>query len=473
MRVVGYFEGVLGTGEYARQLVPALRTQGIPITTTTLHPDAPEDDELARHLSFEPAGHRHDDPFERFVLLCANADMVPSVADQLGEEFFADHYTIGFWWWEVSAFPMRFLPAFSCLDEVWVGSHHVGAAVAKIATVPVTAIPQPVSLSPEAARAAPPPGLPDAFLFLFAFDYLSVFERKNPLAAVEAFKRAFPPGSGAALVIKSLNGDRNPVARSRLRDAVARHPDIDLMEPRLTKAEYEGLMNAADCYVSLHRAEGFGFTTAQAMWLGTPVIATRYSGNLDYMSEKNSYLVDYALVPIGAGHDPYPAEGVWAEPDVDHAATLMRQVFEDREEGRRRGARAAQDIRASHGPAVAGRVMAERLRLLAASKPAPTARRTPQRSTAVYIRQARHQINSGPVPGTPRFGAVQQVARKTLLRLLKPVTAHARSIDSDLLKAIEGIDARMESLARSHDQALRRIDELEAELRKLREGRAD
>ncbi|MCW3067361.1 MAG: hypothetical protein JWN32_4533, partial [Solirubrobacterales bacterium] len=333
VNAAGYFKAVLGVGEHARQLVAALRTQGLPVATTTLHPHvSPEDDALA------PTAATTDDHLA-FNLVCANADTFADVADQLGGDFFSDRYTIGYWAWEVSAFPERWLGAFARLDEVWVGSRHVRDAVASVATVPVVAVPQPVSLPAGAAQAQPPPGLPEGFRFLFVFDYLSVFERKNPIATVEAFTRAFAPGSGAVLLVKSLNHEHAPAEHERLRAAAAGHPDVHLLEERLPAAQRDGLINAADAYVSLHRAEGFGYTLAEAMWLGKPVIATGYSGNVDYMTPENSYLVDHRLVPIGEGHDPYPATGTWAEPDVEHAARLMREVFDDPAAAAARGAR--------------------------------------------------------------------------------------------------------------------------------------
>ena len=448
MRVAGYFNGVMGTGEHARQLAAALRTQGVPVTPTTLRPDnSPEDHELA---DAGAAGHGtvvtgEPDRFSKFNVLCANADMVPSVAGELGAGFFDDRYTIGFWWWEVSEFPPRFLPSFEHLDEVWVGSRHVRDAIGAVATVPVVAISQPVSLPPDAAAAAPPPGLPDGFRFLFVFDYLSVFERKNPLAAIAAFTRAFSPGSGATLIVKSLNDAHNPPAREQLRAAAAAHPDVHLIEHRLTHAERDGLMNAADCYVSLHRAEGFGYTLAESMWLGKPVIATGYSGNVDYMTAQNSYLVGHRLVPIGPGNDPYPAGGQWAEPDVDHAAALMREVFENRDEADRRGERAAAEIRASHGAEAAGRSMVKRLELLVASgqpRPARTAR--PAEQDPDWLGE---MVRSGPVPpGRSRFGAPQRAARKALLRLLKPVTVHQRLVDGELLRRIEQLESEIREL---------------------------
>jgi glycosyltransferase involved in cell wall biosynthesis len=458
VNAAGYFTGVMGTGEHGRQLVGALEAAGVPVTLTLLHPDAaPEDPGLDGAERQRPRA----DSECCFNLLCANADSVREVARSLGGDYFAERYTIGFWAWEVSAFPERYLGAFQPLDEVWVGSRHVLDAIAPLAPVPVLAIPQPVSLPPSYARDAPPPGLPAGFRFLFAFDYLSVFERKNPLGVVEAFQRAFAAGSGATLILKTLNHDRDPAAHERLRAATAGHPDIHLLEQRLSAGERNGLMNAADCYVSLHRAEGFGYTMAESMWAGKPVIATGYSGNLDFMNAGNSYLVEHQLVPIGFGRDPYPASGLWAEPDVGHAAALMREVYEHPDEARRRGERAAAEIRASHGPEVAGRFMVERLSRILMSTQARHNRGGP-----LYTDWVSGMIESGPVPaGRPRFGPAQRAARKGLLRVLKPLSVHERLIDSELLDAIEKLDVNIQGIAAAQRAAARRISELEDALR--------
>ena len=370
VHAAGYFTGVMGTGEHGRQLVAALRAQGIAVDLTLLRPDgSPEDEALGSRLAAD--GDASEGSFDAFNLLCANADMVPEVASQLGSVFFGGRYTIGFWAWEVSLFPDWLHPAFDHVQEVWVGTRHVQQAVQRAARdrLPVLSIPQPVSLTADSIDAAPPSALPPGFRFLFAFDYLSVFERKNPLATVAAFTRAFNPGAGAKLIVKALNPEHDPTSHERLRSAVGKHPDIHLIERRLSRSERDGLINAADCYVSLHRAEGFGYTLAESMWLGKPVIATGYSGNLEFMTSENSYLVDYQLVPIGPDARPYPTEGEWASPDVDHAASLMRRVFDHREEAEAKATRAASDIRAGHGPEVAGRVMHERLNLLAREPP--------------------------------------------------------------------------------------------------------
>lgn len=467
VNMVGYFKGVMGVGEHARQLAGALRAQNINVITTSLRPAAAPEDES---LDETPPRDGPADRAAYFNLVSVNADMLPAVAEELGEAFFTDRYTIGFWAWEVSAFPDRYASAFSHLDEVWVGSRHVRDALASHASVPVVVVPQPVSLPADFASATPPPGLPDGFRFLFSFDYLSVFERKNPLAVIDAFSRSFAPGSGAVLIIKTLNDEHDPAAHERLRTAAAAHPDVHLITRRLPSRERDGLTNAVDCYVSLHRAEGFGYSLAESMWAGKPVIATAYSGNVDFMRPDNSYLVDYRLVGIGAGHDPYPPEGEWAQPDIDHAAALMRQVFEAPEAARARGERAARDIRTSHGPEAAGEVMAARLRRVLASPAWRSRRGGAGRPGPLYTEWVSDLIRSGPVPPgrRPRFGPPQRAARKGLLRLLKPVVVHERLVDRELLKAIQKVDANLQSLSLSHGAAVRRIEALHDELSRLR-----
>ena len=177
------------------------------------------------------------------------------------------------------------------------GSRHVRDAVAAKATVPVLAIPQPVSLPDASADAPPPAGLAGR---------LSVPVRVRLPQRVRAQEPARDDRgvcAGVRARIRGVADRQEPQRRSRpgrrtgvCVAAVAAHPDVHLIEQRLSPAERDGLMNAADCYVSLHRAEGFGYTLAEAMWLGKPVIATGYSGNLDYMNPDNSYLVDHRLV---------------------------------------------------------------------------------------------------------------------------------------------------------------------------------
>ena len=176
---------------------------------------------------------------------------------------------------------------------------------------------------------------------------------------MEAFVRAFPEPGSARLVIKSVNGARRPLDRERLRHAAAGRDDVVLVERYLARAELDGLVHGADCYVSLHRSEGFGQTIAEAMAAGLPAIATGWSGNLTFMAPGQAHLVRHTLVPVPAGCDPYPVTARWADPDLDHAAELMRQVHADpstaRELGRAGAARIAADFSTRALGSVAGR----------------------------------------------------------------------------------------------------------------------
>jgi glycosyltransferase involved in cell wall biosynthesis len=137
--------------------------------------------------------------------------------------------------------------------------------------------------------------------------------------------------------------------------------DVHVIDRSLTGPELQGLMAASDCYVSLHRSEGFGLTIAESMAIGKPVIATGYSGNRDFMNPENSYLVDYVLGRVGADCEIYPPEGEWAEPSVEHAAELMRRVWECPHEAAERGEQASADVARELSPAVTGARMRERL----------------------------------------------------------------------------------------------------------------
>ena len=174
------------------------------------------------------------------------------------------------------------------------------------------------------------------------------------------------------------------------------------------------MLAACDCYVSLHRSEGFGLTPAEAMYLGKPVIATGYSGNLDYMTPENSYLVDYELQRIGRGNSPYPADGEWADPDIDHAARLMREVVEDPLAAERRGQQAAADIRAGYSPDAAGETMERRLEHVRSHLEARASRCDTQgrRSRADGVEGAPGAHRAGPAPPGGRAGPAARAARR-------------------------------------------------------------
>ncbi len=192
------------------------------------------------------------------------------------------------------------------------------------------------------------------FTFLTTFDSFSFAERKNPLAVVRAFQAAFhKEDREVALIIKTWNRSRVSDAYQvsvwlAIDDLVRDDPRVRIIDETFTYEQILSLKLACDCYVSLHRAEGFGFGMLEAMQLGRPVIATAYSGNMDFCTPENSYLVDYDLVPVA--HDEYPAVergSVWADPNLASAAAAMRQAVSNRDEAKERGLRAAQFVRSN------------------------------------------------------------------------------------------------------------------------------
>jgi glycosyltransferase involved in cell wall biosynthesis len=457
VNVVGYFRSELGTGEAARQVVAALDSQHVPVMP--IH---------GQTIPLSRQGHAYttaapEDAAYPVNLICMNADMLPEFAGQAGEEFFAGRYSIGLWFWEIARFPERWRSSFSLVDEVWAPTAHIAAALEPLATVPVTTVRIPVQFGALEPRSRADLGLPeDKFLFLVSFDYLSVFKRKNPLAAVEAFRRAFAPGEGAGLVVKCINHERDPDSHAQLRAAVSGHPDIEVIDRYMSPQDNSSLTALCDCYVSLHRAEGFGLIPAEAMWLGKPVIATAYSGNLDFMTPSNSLLVDYRLVAIGSGADPYPADAEWAEPDAQQASRFMRGLFDDPERARALGAAAAADIRRTHSPEAAGEIMHRRLEAIRATgRPRPSIDRA-RRRPALSILPIR--IRQGPVaharPG--RAHAVRELARNTILRLMRPYTTYQQSIDELVVDALDDLGA---DIARRQRESAGKRAELMADLR--------
>ena len=467
VNLAGYFRSVLGIGEVARSLVDALETQNVAVSPIGL---------VASHSSQEESTVAERGPgYATFPinLVCVNADTLEGFVDQVGPDFFAGRHSIGYWWWELSEFPERFNAAFEHVDEIWAGTHHVADAIAAASPVPVVKVTVPVEVPPFEALPRERLGVPPGFVFLYVFDYNSVFERKNPLAVIEAFARAFEPGSGASLVLKTLEHARHPAEHERLLAAAARHPDVHVIDRALPREEKDALIDASDCYVSLHRAEGFGITLAEAMALGKPVIATGYSGNLDFMTAGNSYLVDYELVPVGPGSKPYPPDSQWADPDVEHAARLMREVHEDPEAARARGRRGQQEIRRTHSREAAGRSMARRILRIQERwglRAAGLARDTRGIVDAVKLGR---RISRGPEPAFGKtLSRPRNAVRELVLRVLKPYSAYQRNVNEDLLHAIKALDNGLQALAAGQARLRPQVERLVAESQALPGGSA-
>jgi glycosyltransferase involved in cell wall biosynthesis/SAM-dependent methyltransferase len=459
VNVAGYFRAELGVGEAARRLIAALKAADIPHAT----------------IPYSATPSRQDHPFEASGagdesydtnLVCVNADQTPYFARDVGPGFFAGRYTIGYWYWEVENFPPSMHPAFDVVDEVWVGSEFVAKSVAAVATKPVHTVPPPIIIptySADLTRADL--GLPERYIFLFVFDFFSILERKNPFGLIEAFKRAFAPDEGPLLYLKTINGDKRLVELERLRAAIGDRPDILLADGYLPVDRKNALIGLADCYVSLHRSEGFGLTMAEAMALGKPVIATAYSGNVDFMNPANSYLVDYALTTVPPGCAPYPVGTPWAEPNLDEAARLMRYVFEHPVEATEKARLARDDIHTRHSPQARGTLIGRhldrirRVRIDPGCAEARDIRQAPDATRHIGsgsampgLARAIAHLAPGPAPtGSGRARLVGTTARRALLRVLRPYWWNQRTVDQGLIEAVrtvaDGLQASRSDLA--------------------------
>ena len=302
------------------------------------------------------------------AILHLNAFEAPTVPARF-PALLREHPLVGYCTWELGAAPAGWEKASSAFDEVWTLSTFSASALAPACPVPVVVFPPCLKPPPPRRLGRSDFGLADdEFVVLFAFDLQSEMERKNPLGLVRAFRSAFRASDNARLVLKVTSARERLPEMRRLADATADLP-VTLVESALDREAMGDLMRACDVYASLHRSEGFGLTLAEAMSLGRPVVATHYSGNLDFMSPWNSFPVPWTKAEVAQDAGPYRRGETWAEPDVEAAAALIRNVFAHREAARAVAERGRADVELLLSPGVIGAAMASRLRRLGAAPP--------------------------------------------------------------------------------------------------------
>ena len=364
LNVAGFLTADLGVGESARCMVRAADSAGIPVALVPLK------------LSCK---NRLGDPTYASRLQETNPHDVnvvhldPPASRDLdhhhGAGFRTGKYNIAYFAWELPEFPDAWVPSFDYYDEVWCPSDFTTAALAMKSPVPVLTMPHAIGFPRPAestAQLRARLGLPAAaFLFLTLFDLNSYSARKNPRAAIEAFRRSGLAGRGAALVIKVQNVAGNDTDFAALQQSVRDLPGTVLLTETLSRADIYALEAACDCFVSLHRSEGFGLAIAEAMFLAKPVISTDWSAPAEFVTPDNGCPVLANLVTLEQNHGPYAKGSTWADPDVAHAAEHMTRLFADRTLGARLGAAARATIEARFAPAVIGARYRRRLEAIA------------------------------------------------------------------------------------------------------------
>ena len=330
VNLIGYIRGEIGLGQSCRLVAGALEASGVPFTiynyrqvSAIRSEDHSWDARISRETPYN-VNLFHINPYE-----------VPLATAVLPPKLWAGRYNIAFWLWELERFPREWTSTLNCFHEVWTPSEFASESIRRVTDKPVRTMPYYVTAPTDPKLSRGRFGLPEGvFLFLCMYDCSSTMERKNPMGAVRAFKMAFSPHeAGVGLVIK-LN---NPAEKDLrlLREELAGYQNIWLLPEIYTKVEINSLIGLSDAVVSLHRAEGFGLVPAEAMLLGTPVIASNWSSTTEFMDGESACLVDCRLIPIEEDVGPYQKGQRWADPDLKQAAGYMRRLYEEPEYRRR------------------------------------------------------------------------------------------------------------------------------------------
>lgn len=336
----GFFNAEIGFGEAIRSNLNALNKVGIPAKPINFNLN------LSHRLNDNSVNFEDNNNNYPVNIVHVNMDAILTFLEEKSSEYFKGKYNIGYWAWEMEDFPDMYAEYFKFYDEIWTCSKYCLDSISLKSSVPVVNIPHPIDIKPEAIDGSFDTGMPkDCFNFLFIFDYNSLIERKNPLALIDAYEKAFGVNNEKVkLTIKASISSHHTKSRKKVVARIGDNKSIIYKEEMLRRGELLALINAADCYISLHRSEGFGLTMAEAMSLGKPVIATGYSGNLDFMNVNNSYLVKYKMIKHEVDLSVLPKNNYWSDPCVEHAASLMKYVFENQDEAKKIGEQAQKDI---------------------------------------------------------------------------------------------------------------------------------
>lgn len=324
--LIGYAHAEVGMGEHVRMTAAAMLETKVPFRVVNFNIGVPS----RQKASFDQELLADSNNYKTNIFHI-NADQMLLAYSRLGRPFFSGRYNIGYWAWELAKCPDEWLPVFSLVDELWAPSRFIQNAFSERTALPVVHMPLCVTLPAIPKYSRHHFGLPErSFLFLFTFDFFSYIARKNPFASILAFQKAFNRNrNDVGLVIKAMNGDEKNANWGKMLELIDGDPRIFVLNNTMDRMEILGLFDSCDCFISLHRSEGFGRGPAEAMYLGKPVIVTNYSGNTDFTLADNSCLVDYKLVPVEQGEYIFEKGQIWADPDIEHAAWYMDKLVSD------------------------------------------------------------------------------------------------------------------------------------------------
>jgi glycosyltransferase involved in cell wall biosynthesis len=352
----GFVTTESGVGEASRGLIRGYMSAGIDLQIYDYRasPSRKENKEFADLVrsSAMPMDIAH---------VCVNADgMDTFFRSKLGQIASEAKYKIGTWYWELEEFPDEWTFNQHYIDEIWVATAFVANALKKKINIPIHVIPPSVSFSVDSKYNRKFWGIPEKKkVIMSSLDALSYLSRKNSVGLISVFsKLALTKDANEYHIVMKVH-NLSEADERRIREEI-KTPNITIFNKTMTTEENYGLLACADVYVSLHRSEGLGFPILEAMKLGIPVVATGYSGNVDYMNEKNSFMVPYKLVRVR--RDGVYHEGYWAEPDANACIELVKQALSEGNGTREITQRAKEDIERRFSPAAIGERISRRLK---------------------------------------------------------------------------------------------------------------
>lgn len=326
--LVGLFRSASSLGETARRQYEAMQRAGLNVYAYDISARFRQTDMLA------PTGFRFTEnwPKEATLIIHLNAPELPFALAYMGRARTHGRTIIGYWAWELERVPRDWLPCFKYVHEIWTCSNFVTAALKKETDKPVKTVhyvlppPRPTPQCPALFADIPA----DTFVATALLNADSSLTRKNPFGIIEAFKRAFGEDDNALLLLRIGRLNTHNRAGQDILRAIGQAKNIRLVQDVLDDDARDYLLRRANVLLALHRSEGFGLVMVEAMDRGTAVIATGWSGNMDFMDEQSARLVPYSMVPVT---DPYGIyafpDQQWAEPDITAAATQLRALKDD------------------------------------------------------------------------------------------------------------------------------------------------
>ena len=363
VNLVAYIRAEMGLGAAARGMAAAFEAVGIAFDVINF-----EHGSYASHTNYswshkEVQRGRYD-----ITIVCVNPDNSFHLRTKISPEILGNRYVIGYWFWELPEMPDEWLSDFEFTDEVWAASNFIKNAISQKAPAPVVRVPPVVQLSSCRKFTRPELGLPESrFLFLAMFDTKSVVHRKNPLGVLRAFNNSFrPDDASVGLVLKFNDPDYELPELRELRDEIVGRENVFVVDRTLHQDQLSSLIAVSDCFVSLHRSEGFGLGPAEAMSLGKPAMMTNWSGNTDYMTEDNCIAIDYELVDLAHDYGPYKANQRWAEADLEQASYWMKRLVHEPQLAKSIGVRGQETIKRQCSPLGVGKMIEARLQQIRA-----------------------------------------------------------------------------------------------------------